>query len=572
MIEYDIWPHQPDTTGEPVQRVFTEADVLNIAQARAFITWPWPDPVRVLNFRFTFLTEPQTTAAKRFFSDKGGAAEAFLLPSWERDITLAADPAPGAQYLEVVGSNWLDSYPIHHPDGPGRYMFAFCPTNGFWASRIVEVSEASPTTTTLELETPIPWTPAADAIIGWLLVVRFTEDEQEWTQYSPNTATAEMSFTTTRQRILKEEEDQAADGIALEASAPLKFASAEVGEPPMSDMTVAYAYGPKNYRVTQNANYEQSWAGWVGTSTIRLGRYEPGDIEPPDDAEGFPCPLFATGTAPTTTTHLSLSFDQNGYEAFAWQHDATTAKIRRLVNGIIRTYTFPGIDPILFFNGSIAIEARLEGESEIVCYYRKPGYALLFARIMRDNFGIEYIAAGVPFIPIKLLDVIFDRDARNYTVRYVDVGWRTISLRSQNYPVPPPIPPDPYVAFYLDPEEAPAALYISPSSNYTDSIVRSPTIHEDAPAVLTITPASNYEFASSPGFLDPEFSIGTLTIADKSIYFDAVVKPPGIAESGAATLTIRTDSEYKNGIADGGLVAESGPATLTITSQSSYAP
>lgn len=559
MIEFDIWQWEPDTTAEPEITVANEASMASLSEAPDYIVWPWADPQITRRFRFTWITQADLALAKAFWAAKGGSAAAFLLPSWEREITLAGTPTPG-QYLEVEGINWLASFPIHHPDGPGRYIYCHCPENGFWASRVVGAVDYTPSTTLLELETPLPWVPVDYAITGFLYVVRFADDEAEFVQFHPEIATAEFAFVSTRQRILKEEERTPVDGIFLEASRPLALGSAEPVEPPQYDMTVAYTWGPKNWRVYQNANYEEAWAGWLGTNSVRLGKFAPGEVAPPDDGLGFASPLF-TGTL--ATTHLSLAFDQNGFEAFSWQSGPGVASVRRLVNGVIQTFTFPGFEPILFFNGNIAIEDRLLGESELVCYYRKPGYALLFARIMRDNFNIEYVAAQIPFIPVKLLDVIFDRDARTYSVRFVDVGWRTTLATSSPYPEPPPIPPDPFVPFALDPyyTASEVALY----GRYQDSIVQVILEPDRAGSEAALT--GDYTLSSNPGDLDRENSGAEASMY--GLYQDSIVRVI-TTDPAQASVAIAPASNYSLGIASGGTMTEYPSASVSIAPLSSY--
>lgn len=582
-IEYEIFQHEPDTSETPTARWMQASDVLNIATAPEFIAWPDSDPQQALTFRYTFDTRNPLLSAKDFFSRHGGSAVPFLLPSWERQITPAEIPTTGAVQVEVVGTDWLANYPVHHPDGPGRYAFVFDPVGGFHGFRITDAEPFTPSTSMLTIEQPLPFTPTEEAIWGWLYAVRFASDEAEWEHYHPQRATIQFSFITTRQRFTKDETAYT-EALEIYASLPLSQIIAEQGLPPAFRYDVAYATGPQNLRLNQSANFTQRWAAWFSTAGVRLGRFDDGEITPPDDTEGSPCDMF---TGPVDSKHISLAFDQNGWECIAWQHDTTTAKLRKYTNGILTTYTWAGICPVMFYNGNIAIQDRLDGESDVFAYYMKPGQAILFARVQRNAFAIEYKAALLPLLPIYLISADHDLDAKIYNVTFIDSGWRVCRAVCEPYPDPPEIPPDPYVQLFLD-DAAEFSASVVPlndgyGSQYQDGIVNAFQGNEGQEAaavgatlplsdVEPYDPLSKYESAGSlppPELTDPMgLGIAVLSTSKYELGIMEALPPGEAAAVGVAILT----ASYTLAIADGGLVEEAAPLSISILPSSFYGP
>ena len=82
---------------------------------------------------------------------------------------------------------------------------------------------------------------------------------------------------------------------------------------------------------------------------------------------------------------LGFCFDANSRPAFCTQIGSNTT-IYRYVDDVPTTYTFAGIGPRLFFNGTINPDSALW---DIVCYYCSSGD--LYARLQRDNFLASYV-------------------------------------------------------------------------------------------------------------------------------------------------------------------------------------
>lgn len=536
-IEYEIFDHEPDTSETPTARWMQAVDALALAPFRDFVAWPDEDPQRAYSYRFSFTERNPILAAKDFFSRHGGSAKPFLLPSWERDITPAEIPTAGALQIEVEGTDWLDSYPIHHPDGPGRYAFIFDVENGFHAFRITAAEPEAPTTTMLTIEQALPFTPSADALYGWLYVARFASDEAEWEHFAPQKCSIALGFITTRQRITKDETGNA-DGLEIYASQPIEEIEAAQGEPPLSRFDICEVVGPVNFRVAQNATFATEWAAWIATDGVRLAKIAAGTVTPPTTAYGFKSDLFSSAPA---TKHISLAFDQTGYEVIAWQHNDTTARIRKKTSGVVQTYEFTGNDPILFFNGTVAIEARLDGLSDVVCYYRKPGESVIFARYQRDAFDTEYKAAGVPFLPIALLKADFDDTARTFGVLYIDNGWRTCRTVCTPYPEPPPIPPDPYVTIELDRDSVGVGGEITDLQDEY-AIIEPPIIQEAAASAAGISDIESENVAPPPtDFTEEPGSAGS--IAD--ISYEVVITSSALPGATGASRASVADITYE---------------------------
>lgn len=535
-IEFEIFQHEPDTTETPTVRWMQAADALTVSPFREFMAWPDEDPQRAYSFRYSFTERNPLLSAKDFFSRHGGSAKAFLLPSWERDWTPAEIPAAGAVEIEVEGTDWLDTYPIHHPDGPGRYAFIFDTTHGFHAFRITAAVPEGPGTTMLSIEQALPFTPTAEALYGWLYVARFAGDDAEWQHYAPHRATIQIGFITTRQRIVKDENGNA-DGATIYASQPIMEVDALQGEPDFARFDVAYQWGPVNLRITQSATFATRWAAWIASDGVRLLKNATdGDIFPPDTSQGFLCDLF---TAAPATDRISLAFDQTGYEVIGWQHDATNIKVRKKTGAVITTYTFAGKDPVLFFNGIVAIADRLDGDSDVVCYYRKPGESVIFARYQRDNFGIEYKAAGVPFLPILLLFADHNEADRTFSVHYIDNGWRQCSAVCNAYPEPPEIPPDPYVSLEIFEAVEAAASLLDCQDEY--AIIEPPAILESAAAEAMISDFESENVAPPPtDFSEPTSAAASLG----DIAYEVVIVSSAPPQEEAGALASLPDMTY----------------------------
>lgn len=156
---------------------------------------------------------------------------------------------------------------------------------------------------------------------------------------------------------------------------------------------VSYCDGPAINGTPQLAKFSDRWAAWVGSTGVRVGKYEHVDL--PADQLGDESDLFLTAKP----THLSISFSADALLAIAIQKDEDTIQIKRYVTappppiqGMVEEYEFQGVSPILFSNWLLYWDASGNENYDLVCYYLD-GITRnkIYARFQRENFAVEHI-------------------------------------------------------------------------------------------------------------------------------------------------------------------------------------
>lgn len=201
---------------------------------------------------------------------------------------------------------------------------------------------------------------------------------------------------------------------------------------------IGYALGPQALRLPQDWPYNKRWAAWANSAGVMLKPVpDPTLVWTPDET-GAQCSLFS---APIYTNHLTLAFDQVSSEVIAWQN-GTSIEVRRIFSGALQITSWIGFGPLAVNNGLFNTDVP-SGDTDVVIYYLKRGRNSIFARIQRDNYGVEYVAANVPFQPIDLVRSWYDTGTRIHRLEALDSGWRSAILATAPYPVAVIVPPSP---------------------------------------------------------------------------------------------------------------------------------
>lgn len=525
-LEYDIWPWPPDLTVTPTEGRSINPDLTNGAPAPSFLSFPALRSERIFKLGFAWDIQRDMHLAKAFWHDHGGRHSVFLVPSWNRDFTVASLPASGSSTLAVNVANYgAARLTTTQLDEIGRYVFCYDLAGGLHVAKVL--SSADDTISTLTLEQAFPFAPTREALFGFALLCRFDEDESNWQHQSPTHAKVSLVFRTVRESIRKGTSGALVEGVEVYESLPFTDHVETVETVPLR-RDVSYCYGPKNYHVTQNALYTSLWACWPSTTGgFRILRDAIADsITPPDESQGFKSGLTS---ALISTAHVCLAFDQVGYEVIAWQ-DGDNAKIIRYQNGTPTTTTFEGWSPVLFFNGLVNIQAKIDGTTDVVCYYIRRSSGVICARFQRDGFATEYVIGGYPQMPLLLFKMEAAGLVQSLTA--MDDGYRKMVL-STTYPAQPDPPPDPYVYFAL--QEAAGALCSLIDAAYENGII-SGELFEAAGAVASISDVLD-EYAAPPptNFSESFGAIPSLT----NIAYDLIVfGPPTLTQAAGGSATV----------------------------------
>lgn len=524
MIEYDIWEHVPDFTTNPKEARVGRPDVVAISNAPEFVSFPESRVERIFVFGFSWDVVRDWTLAKQFWAEKGGRAEVFLLPSWQRNLSPLAMPSSGDFEITVDHADYAAAYlTTTARDEIGRYIFVWDSAHGL---QVLKVTAAAAVTggSKLTTEQAFSFTPDREAIVGFAMLVRFDDDESEWRSHDPSHVRTELTFRTVRESTLTEDEGALLSGEEVYESLPFTAFESTVEDTPLR-YDIPEILGPLNRGITQNGTYSVLWAAWPSSAGIRMKKNAtPGAITPPDETQGTPSSYFS---AAIVTDHLAFAFDQTAYEVFAW-HSATD---RITLKSFTTTLTFDGFAPSLFYNGQVNVQARIDGLTDVVCYYLKRGSAGLYARFQRDNYATEYLMGGYPTRPFYLLQA-HSVDGLVHSMVAIDEGFRKMRLDA-TYPTQPAPLPDPYVSLYF--AEAVGAT-ASVAEMLDEYAIITAAISDAVEATASVAEILNENVAPPPTNFT-ESQGGTPSIAD--IAYEVVVfNPPVQTESAGALASV----------------------------------
>lgn len=529
MIEYDIWEHVPDFTTNPKEARVGRPDVVAFANAPEFVSFPESRVERILVFGFAWDVVRDWMLAKQFWSEKGGRAEVFLLPSWQRNLSPVAMPAAGAFEITVDHADYAAAYlTTTARDEIGRFIFVWDSAHGLQVLKVMSAAVVSGGST-LTTEQAFSFTPDREAIIGFAMLVRFDDDESEWRSHDPSHVRTELTFRTVRESTLTEDEGALHSGEAVYESLPFTAFESTVEDTPMR-YDCPEILGPLNRGISQNGTYSVLWAAWPSSSGIRMKKAAtPGAIVPPNEAEGTPSSYFS---AAIVTEHLAFAFDQTAYEVFAWH----SAADRITLKSFTTTITFDGFAPSLFFNGQVNVQARIDGLTDVVCYYLKRGSAGLFARFQRDNYAVEYLMGGYPTRPLYLT-AVHSVDGLVHSMTAIDEGYRKMRLDA-TYPTQPAPLPDPYVSLYF-------ADSVGGSASLTEILeeygIVSAVIAEAVGGSASLSDILNEDVAPPPTNFT-EAPGGSASLSD--IAYELIIFSPSPSSESTAGLASLSDIAY----------------------------
>ncbi len=571
---YPVLDLVPDFSTAPQYGLAMAQDKLAIGEGRQRVAFPAIQRDHVFNFTFLLDTLAEVRKLKRFFNERGGRTHPFYLPSWRNDLP----PIGGAlasTLLTVQATDYEEDHltePATRPDHYGRQIFIWQPGEDLFTSRVISATEDGDETT-LDLENTLTFTvDPAKAICGFLHLARFLDDRLSHEQPRPEICTTAIKFRGIRQHIAITQTNPVGE---LSQYASLGFVSITQDPAPAepSDNRAAYASGPLNLHYSQDALYFTRWAAWTHNRQIRLKRLPAGEITFPD-ASGVSSALF--GATQVNTDHLTLAFDQNGWEVIAYQKTLTTIELRQFYDSATTIRTWEGLDPILVFNQ--LIDPNIEtGDSDVVCYYIKPNSNTLFYRFQRDDFGTEYVAAHLPARPITLKRIYIE-DGFQY-FEFLDAGFRRAVMKSAPLPEPPPPdPPPPEVPVDMPPDYAMAgAGFLSgdygPAVVYADGLpfeaLYHPPFTETSTAIVTVMGVYENAVVYADGLpvdaIHPAFTETTATgLSFTGVYEAVVMEPEPAAEATTAGLNI-IDMEHTFYVKQTAALAETTNATINIS-------
>lgn len=525
MIEYPTWQHVPDMTVIPTEGRTGRPDVTNLGSGPDFVSFPETRSERIFKLGFAWDIPREWHRAKAFFQQMAGRCRVFLCPTWNRDFTVGTQPTSGDFTLAVQVENYGETYlTTTARDEVGRYVFCYDFTGGLHIAKVL--SSADDTESTLTLEQAFPFTPTREAVYGFAVIVRFATDESEWASSDPTHVKAELAFQTVLERNIYAATGPL-EGIEQYRSLGFEGYEQEFVDTPLA-FRVAYCNGPKNFHSPQNADLTDVWYCWPSTTGgFRLVKNPVSPPVWPDESQGFKSSLISSVVP---TENVSVCFDQVGWEVIAWQQGANVKVLRRQ-NGVATTTTFVGISPALFWNGEVNVDARNDGDTDVVVYYGKTNTGAVFARFQRDNFAIERVVGGFPTPPLALIR--HERDGLVHRLYAVDVGFRSMVLEVE-YPAQPDPLPDPYVI--LDFAEAAGAGVEVLDTEDTYSILDPGPQFEAAAAAADVADIADENVAPPPtDFYEGEVVAPSVPdIAYELVVVSTV--PPGDSAGGSAAV------------------------------------
>lgn len=196
-LYYPVFDFVPDFASEPEYSYVTEQEPVAIAQGTGRAVFPHQQTERRFVFQFTLDVLADIRRAKEFFRARSGMAHPFFLPSWRNDLPYVSG-AVGQYALTVAHGTYTSLLTGAYEDHYARQLFIWHPGQPVFISRIVAWSDPVAGQTLLDLEFPLPFTPAAASIIGWCHLSRFDEDRLQWQHAHPTAATTKITCMSVR--------------------------------------------------------------------------------------------------------------------------------------------------------------------------------------------------------------------------------------------------------------------------------------------------------------------------------------------------------------------------------------
>lgn len=191
---------------------------------------------------------------------------------------------------------------------------------------------------------------------------------------------------------------------------------------------VSYSFGP-TAPGDATAPFVTGWAAWVGSDSVRIGKY--GFIVPPANTLGEKSTLYLDETPPKITH----AFNVEGLLVMAIESEENLIQLRRYTDdqGTIEEAEFTGFSPVLFFSGLLDVAQPYD--SGVICFYLKADRPhQLFARFEQEDFGTEHtVMPDLRARPERLISA-FTFGRRQY-LAYIDTLGRDATLKSAVYAV-----------------------------------------------------------------------------------------------------------------------------------------
>ena len=425
-MDYPLFTYLPDFSKMPMRRTSVAVDVLNIAAAKQWLNWPDTQPQTVTQWTFSGETDTERAQFTGMFEAMGGRAGHFLMPSYDRDLTLAALPAFEDTTITLEGSGYGAAYlGDSYPDRDGRYVFILCPKNGVHITRVLQ-SQNSGETSILTVEQFIPWDVEAGAMIGFARICRFEVDELEMEYGNEQHWSTSIATRTVRIRTDATRDIKLTDGVAHLLWKPLTDCHQELKTAARTVYNYCFALGPVAYATPQSGRPASTWAAWVGTDGVYLAKRSTLNPFTITDGDGT---LSRLTDKAIRAAHLSLAFDENCNEVIAFsRRDETMIEIRGLVSDVVTKWTFEGFSPQLFQFWTIDNEAYDLIDAEIVCIYAKRGQAGLFGRFESEDFATEHLLGSFPNVPLRIEAI--EIDGTDLSIICIDDSHREMVLRA----------------------------------------------------------------------------------------------------------------------------------------------
>lgn len=420
-LPYPVLTMVPDFNKPPQCDISATADRTQLGTGEGYVTFPQPVPTFGFGVTFTLLDGSECDDMEEFFRGRGGRTHPFYWPSWRRDLLRGAGAA-GSHYLTTTVLNFAAEHltnPATRADHYGRQIFVWQPGEDLHVDRIVSSSE-NEGLTYLDLELPLPFTvDSARAVVGFLHLARFSEDELKWQYAAVDVATVETRIMSVRQYLDDPEETLPISEIQFYAQRGFTSAVSDAEECSPVSNRFATALGPEVIDTPQGGAYVKSWVVWEEAGQLRI---KAGASITYPDTGGTVCSLSGGDVG---THRLTITFDKNEHLLVGLEFPGVVQL--RSFGG---TLEFAGKSPLLV-NNKLIDPAISDADSDVICYYIRPGDAKLYARFERDLFAVERVVAKIPFIPLELKRSTYS--AGVHTLELLDVSFRRVRMVSPDF-------------------------------------------------------------------------------------------------------------------------------------------
>ncbi len=437
-MDYEIFNLPPDFSAPPARSVARGTDSLAISPAPSVIAWPDTMDNIVTRWKFTGRVDSERNYFMGFFERIGGRNGCFLMPTWQRDFSCVALPSEGETVVAVNITGYAATYFADtYPDRPGKYVYFYCPANGFHGSRVIRAVDDG-AASLITLEDAIPFNAQPGTICGWLLTSRFEMDQLEreclnethWRCDMP-IRNIRVTHDVTRTVLLEAMAGHLVWKAPTSAEQTLKPAARILynyafAQGPVTLSTVGPVLSTAAPDTPNPARMASTWAAWCGSDGVYIAKRSTLDPFTITDADGVKSTLFSKKV---TTPHLSFAFDENGDEviAFARKNETLISVVGR-VSGVVTQFDFEGFSPQLFQFWTINNEAYDREDADIVCIYVKRGTAAIYGRFESESFDTEHLIGSCPNVPLRIEYV--EMSGTDMRIVCIDDGHREMILHS----------------------------------------------------------------------------------------------------------------------------------------------